>query len=47
MDIACNLTCEPSPIMWLPQGAVAADAGIATEAGQVIQTELGQDIQKE
>ena len=41
----CNIHAEPTPTFDQGGGAPPAAAGIATEVGQVIETETGQQIQ--
>lgn len=45
MDATINCQSEPTPDQW-QTNQVYPDAGLATEAGQVLQTEAGQDIQQ-
>ncbi len=48
MDCTFNMQNEPSPELCGSAGIVIiADAGLATEDGAVLQTEIGQDIQPE
>jgi hypothetical protein len=43
----CNFHAQPTPIFNEGGAVVVPAAGIATEAGQVIETEAGQQIQPE
>jgi hypothetical protein len=45
IEDAINSYGEPTPEMWPASGTIIQTAGIETEAGQVIQTEDGQNIE--